>query len=74
MLQLLPLSKNALTKCYKPPGSYCNLLKVSLGNCFSPNFNGRMDGHDRLRTTKRTEKITHEKNRCKREAIRKSAR
>ena len=23
MLQLLPLSRNALTKCYKRPGSYC---------------------------------------------------
>ena len=28
MLQLLPLSRNALTKCYKRPGSYCRKKRV----------------------------------------------
>ena len=26
MLQLLPISRNALTKCYKRPGSYCKTV------------------------------------------------
>ena len=31
MLQLPPLSRNALTKCYKRPGSYCKTEAILKG-------------------------------------------